>query len=48
MPGTPSGVGETVPGDRIHAALQLPGSKSPLAELKLQVSQREAGYQFKA
>lgn len=49
LTGTPSGVGETKPGDEVHAGLQLPESEGSkiLAELKLKVAQRQQGYVFK-
>ncbi|CAO1618612.1 unnamed protein product [Sympodiomycopsis kandeliae] len=46
LTGTPSGVGQVNPGDHIHAGLQLPGDGKILAELKMMVAQRQAGYQF--
>lgn len=44
--GTPKGVGSVKAGDQIHAGLEVPG-KGLLAELRLKVQNREAGYEFK-
>lgn len=48
LTGTPSGVGETKPGDDIYAKMEVPGKEPKLlAELKLKVAQRQKGYEFK-
>lgn len=45
-PGTPKGVGSVKAGDLMHAGLEVEG-KGLLAELRMNVKNREGGFEFK-
>ncbi|KAF8509694.1 hypothetical protein JB92DRAFT_3083729 [Gautieria morchelliformis] len=46
LTGTPSGVGQVVPGDIVTAGLSIPASTEPLASLEFTAVHRDGGYAF--